>query len=557
MERTIVSKECKFVLHAPPIKDDTLDLHYVKEILTYNDGTTEPNFRVIQDFQRPFWITKEHYRRHKDKKESEDINKLNKYTTTQQRLHIDIAARLGSRYIGAKSMRDVSNSPYVYGTDVDSRAIIKSLYQKQYPNATTPNSIAVLDIEVDTESDEMIVISIATSTNVYVGILRSFISNYANPEEQLSYLYNKYIPKTDLSTKIQPTFKVFNTEIDMLKYILSTLHTIQPDFVAIWNIDYDIPYLLKVCSKYKVDPKDIFSDPRVPTKYRYFNYKQGSKTKTTDSGVHKPIDPHEQWHVVHTPCSWYWIDAMCTYYYVRVGSKKIAGGYSLNNVLEKELGTDLKKLKFTDTEEDTYMGIDWHRHMVSNKPLEYVIYNVWDTISILHLDQKTKDLSIVINVLSGYSSYDIFNSGPKKIVDALHFFYLENNRVLATKGNFDNEPENLGLSDWIMILNADYVPESTLDVIEEGVNHNIRGAVMDLDAVSSYPSDIRAANVSKDTTEAYLLGIEGYTKEEFMLQNINLFFGKVNAIPYCNNMFNFPTLEELDILYKENEDDFV
>ena len=42
-----------------------------------------------------------------------------------------------------------------------------------------------------------------------------------------------------------------------------------------------------------------------------------------------------------------------------------------------------------------------------------------------------------------------------------------------------------------------------------------------------------------------LLGIEGFEKEEFMLQNINLFFGKVNAGEYCKTMLNFPTLTEL------------
>lgn len=68
---------------------------------------------------------------------------------------------------------------------------------------------------------------------------------------------------------------------------------------------------------------------------------------------------------------------------------------------------------------------------------------------------------------------------------------------------------------------------------------------MNTTAVSSYPSDTRAANVSKDTTSRILLGIDGYTKEEFMLQNINLFFGKVNSGQYCTTMLNFPTYTEL------------
>lgn len=54
-----------------------------------------------------------------------------------------------------------------------------------------------------------------------------------------------------------------------------------------------------------------------------------------------------------------------------------------------------------------------------------------------------------------------------------------------------------------------------------------------------------AANVSKDTTARQVLEIMGIEKEEFKLQNINLMFGKVNAIEYCTTMFNFPTPLEI------------
>ena len=542
----VVSRECKFVLHAPPLDGTDLDLHFVKEWVTYDDGRIEPSFRVIPDFQRPFWITMEHYRNHNDKKESESLDRLVKYKATQNTLHRAIATRLGSRYIGAKSMRDISNSPYVYGTDIDSRAVLKKMYLDKYPDAVSSNKLAVLDIEVDVEEDKMLVISICNHSEVYIAILDSFIPNKRKLDEQLMYLYEKYIPETDISKNIKPVFELFDNELDMLKSVINRLHKWKPDFVAIWNIDYDIPYLIKLCKRFGVDPKDIFSDPSLPEEYRYFWYKQGKKVKLTESGVHKPIDPHEQWHTVQTPCSWYWIDAMCAYYYIRVGGKKIPGGYSLNNILEKELGSNMKKLKFEDTTEDGLLGVDWHKYMVKNKPLEYIIYNAWDTMSILELDNKTKDLSNTISVLAGWSSYDIFDSGPKKIIDAMHYFYLDNGRVLGIKGSKEKEEEDLGLSEWIMILNSDFVPESKLKVIEEeGVKHNIRSAVFDLDAVSSYPSDTRAANVSKDTTSRILIGIEGFDKIDFMKQNINLFFGKVNSGEYCTTMMNFPTYDEM------------
>lgn len=64
-------------------------------------------------------------------------------------------------------------------------------------------------------------------------------------------------------------------------------------------------------------------------------------------------------------------------------------------------------------------------------------------------------------------------------------------------------------------------------------------------AISSYPSDILAANVSKDTTNRELLDVEGIDRLDFMRQNINLFFGKVNHVEYCSAMLNFPSLSSL------------
>jgi len=69
--------------------------------------------------------------------------------------------------------------------------------------------------------------------------------------------------------------------------------------------------------------------------------------------------------------------------------------------------------------------------------------------------------------------------------------------------------------------------------------------------VSGYPSDTRAANVSKDTTESELLSVGNVPLDTFKAQNINLMFGVVNNIEYCQEMFNFPDLYTLNNLYKE------
>ena len=81
----------------------------------------------------------------------------------------------------------------------------------------------------------------------------------------------------------------------------------------------------------------------------------------------------------------------------------------------------------------------------------------------------------------------------------------------------------------------------------EWLHTNIRTYVADADAVSSYPSNTRAANVSKDTTHREVVKMLGHSRDTFILQNINLMYGRTNSIQYCREMFDMPTLY---ILYK-------
>ena len=554
----MIGRECKFVIHIP--KDENInrpDLHFIKEVIHYSDGTKKRNIRVIENFKRPFYITKPHYQTHKDKKESELLKRLNIYKSTQSDLAKNIATRLGSKYVGVKSLRDVVSSPYVYGIDVSSTAIIKKMYMDKYPNVNSPSTIATLDIETDLETDEITIITIATNKNVYTAILDKILKNYtinkSDAIKKLTYLFNKYVPDTELKKNVKVEYEIFNKEIDMIKAIFKKLHTWEPDFLAIWNITFDMGKILEVINKNNIDPVDIFSTDKIPKNYRYFKFKEGQKSKLTESGKFKPVSPEEQWHTYYSTSSFYFIDMMSAHRYIRVGGKTPPGGYSLDNILKIELGDKLQKLKFNDTTQ--FKGIDWHYHMQKNKPLEYIIYNQWDSMSMIELDNKTKDLSISLPMLAGISGFDIFNSGPKKIVDAMHFYYLEHGKVLASKPPRVDDDKILGLDEWIAILPSYRIKNNGLRIIEESSNiiTNIRSFTYDSDAVSSYPSNTLAANVSKDTTKKEIINIEGIQKDVFKLQNINLMFGPVNSIEYCTTMLNFPTIDQIDKYIKNIE----
>jgi len=82
---------------------------------------------------------------------------------------------------------------------------------------------------------------------------------------------------------------------------------------------------------------------------------------------------------------------------------------------------------------------------------------------------------------------------------------------------------------------------------------NVRAHVYDSDAVSSYPSNSVATNLSKSTTKRELISIEGIEKETFRRNNINLFFGPINSVRYATEMLNAPTLQELEKMIKDRQ----
>jgi len=540
----IIGRECKFVIHLPEVKGLRDDTHFIKEVLHYDDKTTKINLQTIKNFKRPFYVTKPHFQNHKQKKEFELESRVNTYYSTQSRLANNIAVRIGKNGYFKNSMRDVVDNQFLYGVDIKSTSIIKKIYQEKYPDCNTESTVCALDIENDIDTGVISIISIAMYDKLYTVINKSLVDGIKDIDSKLKDLYDKWMPDTDIikgCTKRE--YDIFDNELELIINIFKKVHEWQPDFLAIWNINYDLPVMMRVLDKYGVKHEDVFSDPSLPDKFKYFRYKEGQKQRVTESGRVMAINPEQQWHYAYCTSSFIFIDAMCAYSYVRVGQAAVPGGYGLDNVLKhNKINT---KLKFDD--DNKYKGADWHKYMVKNKPLEYIIYNQYDILSMLELENKTKDLTTSLPILAGISDFDIFNSGPKKIVDGLHFFYLQNKRVLGTKPSKIVDDKVLGLDNWIITLPAYRLIDNGIKCIAEDgdIQTNIRCHVYDIDAVSSYPSDGVACNISKQTTKKEIVSIKGKRKEDFMYDNINLFSGAVNSVEYCTSMFNFPQLIDL------------
>lgn len=561
-EPTIVARELKHSIHIPARhQQGREDATLVKENLFFSDGTIKPNIRLIKNYKRDFYVTREAYRNHKQKKETESLGKLSKYTVTQSELRDAIAKALGKPW-SKESVRELNASPYVYGADISSTALLKHQFQQKYPDAITANTVCTFDIETDVinGTELPIMATVCFKNKCYTVVLKEFVKGFSNPEELFQAGARKYIQEYLDKHGMMPELYIAKDHIDLLRSAFMKVHEWKPDFLAIWNMNFDIPKVIATLEQYKVDPKLILCDPKVPYPYRVCRYKQGPNKKITASGRVIPINPAAQWHTLFLTASFYVIDAMCVYKQIRL-AKQEEPSYSLDAILNKELG--IRKLKFKEA--DMYKGLKWHQVMQTNYKIEYMIYNIFDSLSMLELDSKTKDLCLTLPTYAGISDYHDFKSQPKKIADAYHIFCLDKGEALGTIGaepktipddteeaepGDEDEEENsddiLSLKEWIVTLPSHMsMPGNQLIKEDPLMRTNARQYVFDADETAAYPTAVSVGNVSRATTKREIISISGIEEETFRLQNINAMFGHINAIEYAVMMFNAPTPQQL------------
>ena len=465
--KRIVSRECRFAVYAPPPSFYDPDLHTVKEILHLEDGTAVPNLKFVWDYQRPFWITKKGQRQHTQYIDYIEEEKCDIYRTNETRLVENIGRALKVKVGPRDGKRNVCVSPYVFGADIKSTACIKRDYQLAYPDKTTEFKVSVFDIETDMidKSQGAIMATLSFGEKCFTAVRKSFVKDLVDVERKLRILMEKYIGDVLKKRGTQVEFHFVDSEIELFQSTFAKAHEWQPDFMTIWNQKFDVGEFIKACERADVDPASIACDPSIPEEYKFFRFKLGPLQKKTAKGQIMPIKNAAQWHTAFFPASFYIMDSMCAYRHTRAG-KQEEPSYALDKILIKNgIGG---KLKFKEA--DGYTDGAWHEFMQANYPLEYIVYNIYDCIGLEELEEKIKDLRVVIQQFSGTSDFEDFKSQPRRKCDELHWFLLEHNLVIGTtNGELSGIHDKmvLGRNDWIITLANSLVEKYGLKVIKE------------------------------------------------------------------------------------------
>lgn len=524
------------------------DAIVVKENLHYSDGSIEPNVQMFYNFKRPFWVTRPEFRNHKDKKEWEKLQKLQKFTSTQHELTNRVASALGRPGV-KRGMKQLTESPYIYGTDIPITSLLKAEYQKKWPNhANTKASVAVLDIETHVEDDNEEIgpircISLTYKNKVYTAVLKDFVKGIENPIQAILDGANEHLKELIQQRNITFEIELVDTPGQAIMETFKRANLWQPDFIAIWNMNFDLNVMDKQCLLEGLEMKDVVSHPSVPEAYRKYKFVEGPDHRISNAGVRTNLTASERWHYVEHTGNFYFIDAMCLYNKIRVQQGKVIGGYGFDNIMTVN---DLKgKLKFEDL--IPYTGDKrWHIKMQTRHPIEYIVYNIYDCIGIELLDEKTLDISQSFGSLCGISDFSRFQSNPKKIVDDLHFFVQERGLVMSThsKTVVDEELNVLtrGPDGWIVTLQSHFLEKNGMHLVTDmpQLRSLARAHVADLDIEGTYPSLQMLFNISRETTVAEVVDIEGTTDYQRQSIGINMSGGTNNAHELCNVIYGFP-----------------
>ncbi len=459
--------ECKLATYIEAQDDSMDDCVIVKETIHLNDDTAVPNIRFLENFKRDLYVTKPGLRKHEHKKDFESLKNVQRYECTQRMLGPTVARIL--KIPNSHDFRIMARSNYLYGADVGVSEIIKHKYQTKYPDLYSLNRVAVLDLEHDVEygTTQITSGSLTYKDRALLVVNRFFIQGFHCTEEDIRKEFTNLLGEYEEKRKIKLYIEFVDHEWEVPVALMRYAHEWSPDIIAIWNMSYDIPKMLEALAKGGIDPATVFSHPQCPPKYQYAKWTEGSSVKVTASGRTFPLSPAERWHRFVCSAGFKFLDAMCVYQKIRIAGGKVPGGYGLDNILHRHLG--IRKLKFKEA--DHLEGLKWHEFMQSRFKIQYLIYNLFDCISVELLDEMNMDLCNKINLFSGVSNLDKFSSQPRRTCDALHFFALQEEHVIGTTSDKMKVPELddlvVGVDNWIVTLPSHMVADNGLRCIKE------------------------------------------------------------------------------------------
>lgn len=382
--------------------------------------TGKKNLQVIPEPKMDIYFEKPEYRNHAYNKNYARMEELNKKTVRYKDIIYAIADDMGD--VGRQKLQNYFNTgnyrglnefflyPYVYGADYDIRVWYRYKWMESFDNKMIkPITKGFLDIEVDTmEAVGMpdpstnpidLVTLIDTSTNTsytfsLVGVeckekkIKSLNpikkvkeskrrEMYQHRLEEQSYIVDHSEELKEKAhemfdenyTDMEYKFYFYKDERKMLVHLFQLINKLKLDFIGVWNISFDIPYIIGRLQALGLDPAQVMCHPDFPVKECWFK-----KDKINFAVKNKSDFFHISSYTV-------FYDQMITYAAIRKGQQELRST-KLTYIAKKEIGDE--KLDYS---EDGNIKTLSYRNF-----LRYILYNIKDVLLQKGIEEKTLDV---------------------------------------------------------------------------------------------------------------------------------------------------------------------
>jgi DNA polymerase elongation subunit (family B) len=525
----------------------------------------DTNETILRYFPTPkidFYVTKERLK-YKYPRMSMPITELNKITCLfrDRERALSKAINCENEYFTALKCKNryefvstyLYNNPNLYLADMDIEDYYKNVFMEKFGRNIFKDygvlKLGKMDIEVDqhdyngpqcTGQNPQCPINLITYFDFEENCLYYFILN--NQKDNIKMQKIKKDPtefiawsKSLAHMEYESKLFFYDTEIELLYEFWKNIHRMKPDFVGIWNMNFDIPYILGRMEQLGMDIVNTCCHPEVPPDFRCVEYIEDSKRKEKVFSKKSVSHPSRFWDWVNITGYTQFYDMMALYSIIR--KRSLLPSYKLDAVAETETGYG--KLDYTSKGYDI-RNLAWQDFEI------FLAYGGIDTIRLVQIEKIVGDIQKQIlfadNTRLSKStsiSYAIKNAMYRQYLDRNPKEIIGNNVTYPIKEQIEGalvaDPTNLRIK-------GKKLPTGAPTFVYENL--------CDWDFTSLYPSCIINFQISKSTIHGRI--IELYENDipigdkDMGINILQLLQTKSTSIlEMMSKYFNLPSYDEL------------
>lgn len=501
--------------------------------------TGEKHLQIIEKPKIDIYFEKNEFRNHNYCKNYARIETLDKVTCEYSKVIPTIVNEIGDEGIRAfqnalntrnyEAIRSFYLYPYVFGADYDCASWYRIKWM-QTLNNNAPKKLhkGFLDIEVD----GLEVPGMPSPQDCPINAV-TIIDEWSNSVYTFLYMYREYIPKDTthmtedekreenerkkmyenmhkaqhemqdnpdkLINKLHSMFDesygvldynlyFYTDERKMLVHIFQLINKLKPDFMGIWNISFDIPYIIDRMKALNLDPTEVMSHPDFPVKQCRF------KPDTRNHEIKKKQDSF------HLTSYTTYYDQMELYASIRKGGSELRS-YRLNVIANKEL----RDSKLDYSEDGDIKTLPYTNYEL------FVIYNIKDVLLQLGIERRTSDFdTLYTSSYNNATAYDAVFKQTITLRNVQYLSFLEQGLIPGNNVNIFNITDNNTTNDkeddddddskfeGALVADPQYNDYVGIPLYGRKTN-NIFANGIDFDMSAFYPSSIFAMNIDPST----------------------------------------------------------